>query len=276
MRGKVSIIGAGMTGTTTAQWLVGRGIADIVLVDIVEGRAQGRALDLLEAMPIVGRNVSIVGGDDYATTRDSQVVLIMAGVPRRPGLSREDLLRTNAFIVREVVERAVRESPDAVFIVLTNPLDAMAYLTMKAGRLPPQRVVGQSGVLDSARMRAFVALETGISVENIACYVLGGHDEAMVPLVRHSNVAGIPLCEFLPPPSDWRPSLLGRGAAGMRFWPCSRMALRTMHLARHWPGWSRLFWRTSTSSCLLLPACRASTACKVSSWAYLSSWVATA
>lgn len=199
MSGKISIVGAGMTGTTTAQWLAERGIADLVLVDIVEGMPQGKALDLLEAMPIIGRDIAIVGSNDYAATRDSDIVIITAGVPRRPGLSREDLLRTNAHIVREVTEKVVRESPEAVFIVLTNPLDAMAYLTMKAGHLPPSRVVGQAGVLDSARMRAFVSLETGISVESIACYVLGGHDKAMVPLVRHSNVAGVPLCEFLPP-----------------------------------------------------------------------------
>ncbi len=199
MSGKISIIGAGMTGATTAQWLAERGIADLVLIDIVEGRPQGKALDLLEAMPIVGRDISIVGSNDYAATRGSDIVMITAGVPRRPGLSREDLLLTNARIVREATEKAVREAPQAIFIVLTNPLDAMAYLTMKAGHLPPERVVGQAGVLDAARMRAFVALESGVSVESVACYVLGGHDQAMVPLVRHSNVAGVPLCEFLPP-----------------------------------------------------------------------------
>ena len=199
MSRKISIIGAGMTGATTAQWLAERGIADLVLVDIVEGMPQGKALDLLEAMPIVGRDISIVGSNDYAATRDSDIVIITAGVPRRPGLSREDLLLTNARIVREATENAVRESPHAIFIVLTNPLDAMAYLTMEVGHLRPQQVVGQAGVLDSARMRAFVALETGVSVENIACYVLGGHSETMVPLVRHSNVAGVPLNEFLPP-----------------------------------------------------------------------------
>ncbi len=199
MSGKISIIGAGMTGATTAQWLAERGIADLVLIDIVEGRPQGKALDLLEAMPIVGRDISIVGSNDYAAIRGSDIVMITAGVPRRPGLSREDLLLTNARIVREATEKAVQEAPQAIFIVLTNPLDAMAYLTMKAGHLPPERVVGQAGVLDAARMRTFVALESGVSVESVACYVLGGHDEAMVPLVRHSNVAGVPLCEFLPP-----------------------------------------------------------------------------
>lgn len=198
MYGKISIIGAGMTGATTAQWLAERDVADIVLLDIVPGMPQGKALDLLEAMPIIGRDVAIVGSNDYAATKGSDIVIITAGVPRRPGLSREDLLATNARIVREVAQRAVHESPDAVFIVLTNPLDVMAYLTMKVTQLPPSRVVGQAGVLDSARMRAFVALETGVSVESIACYVLGGHAESMVPLTRHSNVAGIPLREFLP------------------------------------------------------------------------------
>ncbi len=198
MNGKISIIGAGMTGTTTAQWLAERDFTDIVLLDIVPAMPQGKALDLLEAMPIIGRDVAIVGSNDYAATKDSDMVIITAGVPRRPGLSREDLLAANARIVREAAQRAVRESPDAIFIVLTNPLDAMAYLTMRVAQLPPSRVVGQAGVLDSARMRTFVALETGVSVESIACYVLGGHDDAMVPLTRHSNVAGIPLREFLP------------------------------------------------------------------------------
>lgn len=199
MRGKISIIGSGMTGATAAQWLAERGLADLVLVDVVPGMPQGKALDLLEAMPILGRDIAIVGSNDYAATKDSDIVIITAGVPRRAGLEREDLLETNARIVREVTERAVQESPEAIFIVLTNPLDAMAYLTMQVGHLSPQQVVGQAGVLDSARMRAFVALESGISVESIACYVIGGHGQAMVPLTRYSNVAGIPLRDFLPP-----------------------------------------------------------------------------
>jgi malate dehydrogenase len=198
MSAKISIIGAGMTGATTAHWLAEREIADLVLVDIVEGVPQGKALDLLESMPVIGKDVAVIGSNDYAATRGSDIVVITAGVPRKPGMSREDLLTTNAQIVKSATENALKESPDALFIILTNPLDTMAYLSMKVGKLPRERIVGQAGILDSARMRAFVALETGVSVENIACYVLGGHGDEMVPLTRHSNVAGIPLGEYLP------------------------------------------------------------------------------
>jgi malate dehydrogenase len=195
---KISIIGAGMTGSTTAHWLAEREIADLVLVDIVEGMPQGKALDLLEALPIVGSDVSVVGSNDYAATKGSDIIVITAGIPRKPGMSREDLLTTNAQIVRAGVENTLKHSPDALYIILTNPLDTMAYLAMKIGKLPRERIVGQAGVLDSARMRAFVSLETGVSVENIHCYVMGGHGDEMVPLTRHSNVAGVPLRDYLP------------------------------------------------------------------------------
>ena len=198
MTAKISIIGAGMTGSTTAHWLAEREIADLVLVDIVEGMPQGKALDLQEALPVVGKDVSVVGSNDFAATRGSDIVVITAGVPRKPGMSREDLLTVNAKIVSEATLSALQYSPEAIFIVLTNPLDTMTYLAMKTGKLPRERIVGQAGILDSARMRAFVALETGVSVENIACYVMGSHGDEMVPLTRHSNVAGIPLNEFLP------------------------------------------------------------------------------
>ena len=198
MTAKISIIGAGMTGATTAHWLAEKEIADLVLVDIVEGVPQGKALDLLESMPVIGKDVAVVGSNDYAATKGSDIVVITAGVPRKPGMSREDLLTTNAQIVQTATLSSLKESPDALFIILTNPLDTMAYLSMKAGRLPRERIIGQAGILDSARMRAFVALEIGVSVENIACYVLGGHGDEMVPLTRHSNVAGIPLREYLP------------------------------------------------------------------------------
>jgi malate dehydrogenase len=198
MTAKISIIGAGMTGSTTAHWLAEREIADLVLVDVVEGMPQGKALDLLEALPVIGKDVSVVGGNDYAATKGSDIVVITAGVARKPGMSREDLMTINAQIVSDSTRSALQYSPDALFIVLTNPLDTMAYLAMKIGKLPRERIVGQAGILDSARMRAFVALETGISVENINCYVMGGHGDEMVPLTRHSNVAGVPLREFLP------------------------------------------------------------------------------
>ena len=198
MTAKISIVGAGMTGSTTAHWLAEREIADLVLVDIVEGMPQGKALDLLEALPVIGKDVAVVGSNDFSATKGSDIVIITAGIPRKPGMSREDLLTTNARIVGDATTNALKYSPDALFIVLTNPLDTMAYLAMKTGKLPRERIVGQAGILDSSRMRAFVALETGISVENIACYVLGGHGDEMVPLTGRSNIAGIPLREFLP------------------------------------------------------------------------------
>ncbi len=199
MKSKVSIIGAGMTGSTTAHWLAELEIADLVLVDIVDGMPQGKALDLQEAMPVIGKDVTISGSNSYKATSGSDIVVITAGLPRKPGMSREDLLTANANIVRTATIESLKYAPDAIFIILTNPLDTMAYLAMKAGDLPPHRIVGQAGILDSARMRAFVAMELGVSVENIHCYVLGGHGDSMVPLTRHSNVAGIPLNEILPP-----------------------------------------------------------------------------
>jgi len=195
---RISIIGAGMTGATAAHWLAERELGDIVLVDIIEGLPQGKGLDMLEAMPIISRDVEIVGSNDYAATRGSDIIILTAGLPRKPGMSRDDLLSANAEIVGKAAVATLKHSPDAIYIVLTNPLDTMAYLTMKLTGLPRERVVGQAGVLDSARMRAFVALETGISVENIQCYVLGGHGDEMIPLTRHSNVAGISLIEYLP------------------------------------------------------------------------------
>ncbi len=195
---KISIIGAGMTGSTTAHWLAEREIADLVLVDIVEGMPQGKSLDMMEALPIIGKDVQVVGANDYAATAGSDIVIVTAGLPRKPGMSRDDLLKTNAEIVRTAVTECLKYSPDTIFIILTNPLDTMAYLAMKVGKLPRERVIGQAGILDSARMRAFVGMETGVSVENIDCYVLGGHGDEMVPLTRHSNIAGVPLRDYLP------------------------------------------------------------------------------
>jgi malate dehydrogenase len=194
---KVTIIGAGQTGATTAHWLAERQIADIVLVDIVEGMPQGKALDLTEAMPVIGSDAKIYGTNDYADTAGSDVVVITAGLPRKPGMSRDDLLAANSKIVRASVKNSLEVSPDTIFIVLTNPLDAMAYLAMKESGFSRERVIGQAGILDSARMRAFVAMELEISVQNIHCYVLGGHGDDMVPLTKHSNVAGVPLDKML-------------------------------------------------------------------------------
>ncbi len=197
MKNKVSIIGAGMTGSTTAHWLAERELADIVLVDIVEGMPQGKALDLLEAMPVIGSDAMIVGSNEYSATAGSDIIVITAGLPRKPGMSRDDLLAANAAIVRNATEETIKYSPDAIYVILTNPLDVMAYLAMKVADLPPYRVVGQAGILDSARMRAFVAAELGVSVENVHCYVLGGHGDDMVPLTQQSNVAGVPLNQVL-------------------------------------------------------------------------------
>jgi malate dehydrogenase len=195
---KISIIGAGMTGSTAAHWIAERELADVVLLDVVEGMPQGKGLDLAQAMPIIGKDSEITGTNDYAATKGSDIIIITAGIARKPGMSRDDLLKTNAEIVGKAATETLKHSPDAIFIVLTNPLDTMAYLTMKKTGLPRERVIGQAGILDSARMRAFVAMETGVSVENIDCYVLGGHGDEMVPLTRHSNIAGIPLKEYLP------------------------------------------------------------------------------
>ena len=194
---KVSIIGAGNTGATAAHWLAERELADVVLVDVVEGMPQGKSLDMTQAMPIIGKDVSILGTNNYADTKDSDIIIITAGVARKPGMSRDDLLKINADIVGTAATETLKYSPNAFYIVLTNPLDTMTYLTMKKTGLPRERVIGQAGILDSARMRAFVAMETGVSVENIQCYVLGGHGDEMVPLTRHSNIAGIPLNEYI-------------------------------------------------------------------------------
>jgi len=199
MKNKVSIIGAGMTGSTMAHWLADREFADLVLIDIVDGMPQGKALDLQEALPIIGKDVSVIGSNDYKATANSDIVIITAGLPRKPGMSRDDLLFANADIVRKAVEETIKHSPEAIIIILTNPLDVMAFLAMKVAQIEPYRVIGQAGVLDSARMRAFVAMELGISVENIHCYVLGGHGDNMVPLTRASNIAGIPLDQTMPP-----------------------------------------------------------------------------
>ena len=196
---KVSIIGAGMTGASTAVWLAGREIADLVLVDIVEGVPQGKSLDLLEALPILGKDVDVVGSNGYEATAGSDIVVITAGLPRKPGMSRDDLLRTNYDVIRAVVEAVVKYSPNAILIMVTNPLDAMAQAALKLSGFSRNRVLGMAGVLDSARMSTFVAMELGVSVENVHSFVLGGHGDDMVPLPRYSTVAGIPLPDLLPP-----------------------------------------------------------------------------
>ena len=196
-RNKVTVIGAGNVGATTAQRIAEAGLADVVLVDIVEGLPQGKGLDLAEAAPVVGHDARIRGTNDYADTADSDIVVVTSGLARQPGMSRDDLLAKNAGIVRSVVEAAVRHSPDAILIIVTNPLDAMCHVALDASGFPRERVLGMAGVLDSARFRTFIAEELGVSVEDTHAFVLGGHGDTMVPLPRYSTVAGVPITELL-------------------------------------------------------------------------------
>lgn len=198
MRRKITIVGAGNVGATTAQRLAERGWADVVMVDVVEGLAEGKALDMQEANPILGVDTRIAGGTSYEPTADSDIAVITSGVARKPGMSRDDLLLTNQKIVRSVVEQVVRYSPRAILVVLTNPLDPMTQLALKVSGFPKSRVVGQAGVLDTARYRAFVAMELDVSPREVQACVLGGHGDLMVPLPRLTMVGGRPLTELLP------------------------------------------------------------------------------
>jgi malate dehydrogenase len=198
-RNKVTVIGAGNVGATTAQRIAEAGLADVVLVDIVEGLPQGKGLDLAEAAPVVGHDARITGTNDYADTAGSDVIVVTSGLARQPGMSRDDLLAKNAGIVRAVVQASAPLSPNAVIIVVTNPLDAMCHVAMQASGFPRERVIGMAGVLDSARFRTFIAEELGVSVEDTHAFVLGGHGDTMVPLPRYSTVAGIPITELMSP-----------------------------------------------------------------------------
>ena len=197
-RSKVTVIGAGNVGATTAQRIAEAGLADVVLVDIVEGLPQGKGLDLAEAAPVVGHDARVTGTNDYADTADSDIVVVTSGLARQPGMSRDDLLTKNAGIVRSVVEQASKASPKAILIVVTNPLDAMCHVAMEASGFPRERVIGMAGALDSARFRTFIAQELGVSVADTHAFVLGGHGDTMVPLSRYSTVAGVPITELLP------------------------------------------------------------------------------
>jgi malate dehydrogenase len=199
MRKKVTIVGAGNVGATAAHWIAAKELADVVLIDVVEGVPQGKALDLLQAMPIEKRDVSIVGTNDYADTANSDIIVITAGIARKPGMSRDDLLNTNFKIMSDVVEKAIKVSPESILIVVANPLDAMAQTAFKKSGFPRERVIGMAGVLDSARFRTFIAEELKVSVENITAFVLGGHGDTMVPLSRYSTMAGIPITELIAP-----------------------------------------------------------------------------
>jgi len=186
-------------GATAAHWIAAKELADVVLLDVIEGVPQGKGLDLAEAMPIEKRDVSIVGTNDYADTANSDVVVITAGIARKPGMSRDDLLNTNYKIMSDVVSKVIAVSPETILIVVSNPLDAMAQTAYKQAGLQRERVIGMAGVLDSARFRTFIAQELNVSVENVTAFVLGGHGDTMVPLARYSTVAGIPITELIAP-----------------------------------------------------------------------------
>jgi malate dehydrogenase len=197
-RNKVTVVGAGNVGATAAHWIASKELADVVLVDIVEGTPQGKSLDLAQAAPIDGFDVKLVGANSYEETKDSDVVIITAGLPRKPGMSRDDLLKTNSDIVGAVTDQVAKYSPNAFIIVVSNPLDAMTQVAFRRSGFPKNRVMGMAGVLDAARMRCFLAEALNVSVENVTAFVLGGHGDTMVPLPRYSTCAGIPITELLP------------------------------------------------------------------------------
>jgi len=195
---KVTVIGAGNVGATAAQRLAEKELCDVVLIDIVEGVPQGKALDLTEAAPIEKHDAHLKGANGYEESTGSDIVIITAGIPRKPGMSRDDLISTNAGIMKSVTKEVAALSPEAVLIIVSNPLDAMCHVAYEASQFPKNRVIGMAGVLDSARFRAFISMELDVSVENTHAFVLGGHGDTMVPLPRYSTVAGIPITELMP------------------------------------------------------------------------------
>jgi malate dehydrogenase len=209
---KVTVVGAGHVGETTAQRLAEKELCDVVLIDVIEGMPQGKALDLAEAAPIEKHDSRLTGTNDYELSAGSDIIIITAGIARKPGMSRDDLISTNAGIVKSVVQAACKLSPDSIIIVVSNPLDAMCHVAFETSGFPKQRVIGMAGVLDSARFRAFIAMELNVSVENTHAFVLGGHGDTMVPLPRYSTVAGIPITELLP--KDRIDALVKRTATG--------------------------------------------------------------
>lgn len=198
MRKKISVVGAGNVGASAAAWLAEKGLFDVVLVDVIEGMPQGKALDLRQTGPIVGSDAAVTGANDYGPTKGSDLFIVTAGIARKPGMSRDDLLKTNTGIVKAVAEQIKATSPNAFVIVVSNPLDAMCYVMKQVTGFPRERVIGMAGVLDSARMAAFISMELNVSVKNINAFVLGGHGDTMVPLPRYTTVSGIPITELLP------------------------------------------------------------------------------
>ncbi len=198
MRSKITVIGAGFVGSTLVQRLAERDYADVVMFDIIPKMPQGKALDMLEAGPVIGYDTLVVGTNDYADTADSDIVVITSGFPRKPGMTRDDLVKKNQEIVTEVTQQVVKFSPNCIIIMVTNPLDAMAQLALHVSGFPRNRVLGESGVLDTARFRTFIAQELNVSVRDVQAYVLGGHGDTMVPLARMCTVAGVPISQLLP------------------------------------------------------------------------------
>lgn len=198
MRNKVTVVGAGNVGATCAQRIAERGYADVVLVDIIEDMPQGKALDILQSGPILNFDSNIIGTNGYVETADSNIVVITSGVARKPGMSRDDLILTNMKIIKEVTENVVKHSPNCIIIMVTNPLDAMTQLALHVSKFPKNRVIGQSGILDSSRFRTFIAMELGVSVDDVAACLLGGHGDTMVAIPRLTTVGGIPMTELLP------------------------------------------------------------------------------
>jgi malate dehydrogenase len=196
-RPKITVVGAGNVGATCAHWAAARDLADVVLVDVVEGMPQGKALDLMQARPVFGFNVDVVGTNDYEATKGSKVVIITAGIPRKPGMSREDLINTNKNIMATVTKEVVAKSPNTFIIVVANPLDAMCYVAHKVSDFPRKRVMGMAGILDTARFRCFIAMEMKVAVDEIQAMVLGGHGDDMVPVVSATNISGVPLTSLL-------------------------------------------------------------------------------
>jgi len=196
-RKKITVVGGGFVGATAAHWVAAKELGDVVLIDIIEGMPQGKALDLLEATPVEGLDVNVLGTNDYADTANSDLVIITAGIARKPGMSRDDLLAINTGIVKEVTAQIAKYSPNAFLIVVSNPLDAMVYVAHKVSGFPANRVIGMAGILDSARFRSFIATELGVSVKDIQAFVLGGHGDTMVPLPRYTTVSGIPIPDLM-------------------------------------------------------------------------------
>ena len=237
MRTKVTVVGAGNVGATTAQRLAERGYADIVLLDIVEGLAEGKALDLYEASPVVGVDAALCGTTDYAATAGSEIVVITSGVARKPGMSRDDLLSINMKIVDDVTRKAIAASPDAILLVVSNPLDAMCHVAYEAAGIPAHRVIGMAGILDTARYRSFVAEALNVSVEDVHAYVLGGHGDTMVPLASFTTVAGSPSPNCCRRTRSTRSSS-ARATAARRSSTCSRPAARSTRRRRRSRRWS--------------------------------------